>query len=360
MEYVSGRSLDLVLRRAAQVHLRLNEHAMLLLGVQVCDALAYAHGAAKPMVHRDICPSNLLVSFAGQVKLTNFGVAQAASVAARARAVFYRDHFAYLAPEQLRGAALDGRADLFSLGAVLYEVLTGARLLGGRTDDTVIARLRAGEVPSARTLVPELSVDVEAMLQRALSPSPAGRYASATAMGVALRDILTRRYGGGDPHLLAQVMGELFPQTVQREAVLWKRLVRAGWVPPQATAVVRWLGSGLPDLGTPMLAIPRARQRPPPAMGGDGIILFLASGFGGHGRPVFRFDTITGRNRPPPLCSGGANRPIAAVPCPGRRWGVGSQKNARQGQEQGAPRQACAYHSDWTGGGAWAFVPRPG
>ena len=274
MEYVSGRSLHTVLRRALQVNMRFTEEMVLMLGVQVCDALAYAHAAARPMVHYDVCPSNLLVSFAGQVKVTNFGLAAAASVASRARAAFFRNHFAYLAPEQLRGAPLDGRVDLFALGAVLHEMLTLQPLLNGRTDASVVARLRAGHLPPARLLVAALSVDLEAVLLRALSPSPAGRYANAAAMGTALRDILQRRFGGGDPHVLGQAMSALFPRTLQREAVLWKRLVRAGWVPPQATAVVRWLGSGL---GTPRLMPPQRPEPPPGLLGDDGLVLILAS-----------------------------------------------------------------------------------
>jgi serine/threonine protein kinase len=154
---------------------------------EVLKALDFAHarcdedGNHLHIVHCDISPQNILVSYAGEVKITDFGISRAAFQAKGLHEVI-RGKYAYMSPEQVDGKALDGRSDLFSLGIVLFELLTGRRLFKAKSRDETIARVRRAEVPSPRSYRPEISEDLEAIILKALAPKPQDRYLTAGQM----------------------------------------------------------------------------------------------------------------------------------------------------------------------------------
>ena len=172
MEYVDGPDLKRLLSACAARGIRLPLDFALYVGHAVAEALQYAHGArgrdGRPLgiVHCDVSPSNVFVSREGEVKLGDFGVARAAGEG-RGRTVFGKVR--YLAPEQLRGEAVRPRTDVFGLGAVLHELLTGSPAFPGTEPGEVARRILSGarRPPSADR--PEVQPEVDAIVLRALS-----------------------------------------------------------------------------------------------------------------------------------------------------------------------------------------------
>lgn len=190
MEYVHG--LDLA-RLVARSRSRTGPNQpfplplALFITCEILKALEFAHarcdeeGNHLHIVHCDISPQNVLVSYAGEVKITDFGISRAA-FQAKALHEVVRGKYAYMSPEQVEGRALDGRSDLFSLGVLLFELLTGRRLFKAKTRDETIARVRRAEVPSPRTYRSDISEDLEGILLKALAARPQDRYLTAGQM----------------------------------------------------------------------------------------------------------------------------------------------------------------------------------
>ncbi len=183
MEYVHGLDLARLVSRARE----LGPFPIALACFIVCEvlkALQFAHerrddeGRALNIVHCDISPQNVLISFAGEVKITDFGISRAAFQAQKQHEVI-RGKYAYMSPEQVEGRRLDGRSDLFSLGIVFYELLTGRRLFKARSRDETLRRVRRAEVPSPRGFRPEIPEDLEDFLLRMLDRRPDERFRDA-------------------------------------------------------------------------------------------------------------------------------------------------------------------------------------
>ena len=224
MEYVAGRSLRQVVERAQETGMPLPPAMCLFIAVQICEGLAYAHrrneahGAVRqPLLHRDLTPHNIMISYGGGVKITDFAVAKAAGQSARTRDVFYRGKFGYVSPEQARGRDLDERSDLFSVGVVLFEMLTGQRLFAGTSDLSVLDKVREAEVYPPTTLVAGIHPEVEALVLQALRLLPEERFASAAEMRDALSDTMVRHAGYVGSEDLATLMGTLFANEKQAE-----------------------------------------------------------------------------------------------------------------------------------------------
>ncbi|MCA9689515.1 MAG: serine/threonine protein kinase, partial [Myxococcales bacterium] len=140
MEYVAGKDARSIFTRCQQKNRPMPLAQACFIVMKVCEGLDYAHnkkdkqGRSLNIVHRDVSPPNILVSYDGEVKLIDFGVAKAAGRVSRTQAGILKGKFGYMSPEQVRGMPLDRRSDVFALGVVLYELLTGTRLFQGETD----------------------------------------------------------------------------------------------------------------------------------------------------------------------------------------------------------------------------------
>ena len=191
MELVEGQTL------AQSIGSRpLRIETVLRLGAQICDALQFAH--EKGIVHRDLKPSNIFVTSRGDVKLLDFGLAKeiypetvsgtattlSADITHPGRLL---GTVAYMSPEQAQGKPLDARTDLFSFGAVLYEMTTGSRAFPGDSSASVIADLLRGEPRPPRALNSEVPPDLQSIIAKALEKNPADRYQSAKELMVDLR-----------------------------------------------------------------------------------------------------------------------------------------------------------------------------
>jgi tRNA A-37 threonylcarbamoyl transferase component Bud32 len=180
MELVVGTTM----RADLDEHGPMRLDAVLAIGTQVADALGAAHGSG--LVHRDVKPANILLSADGRVLVADFGIAKAAEGNDLTTAGAMVGTAKYLAPEQVEGGPIDGRADLYSLGIVLYEALTGVPPFAEETDAaTALARLHRYPT-EPRHLRPEIPAATEAVVMKAMSRLPDDRFASAGAMRAAL------------------------------------------------------------------------------------------------------------------------------------------------------------------------------
>jgi eukaryotic-like serine/threonine-protein kinase len=181
MEYIDGMNLADVLRQRG----RFAVDAALGVIRQVLDALACAH--AIGVVHRDVKPANILLTASDRVKMTDFGIARLDTSHLTQDGSMIGTP-SYMSPEQCVGDPVDARTDLFSAGAVLYEMLCGGRAFLGHSATEVTFRVVHEAPADLRTLVPDIPLGVEAVVRRALAKAPANRFASAQEMSAAVRD----------------------------------------------------------------------------------------------------------------------------------------------------------------------------
>ncbi len=158
----------------------------------MASALDYAHRRRDAdshdlnIVHRDVSPQNILISYEGDIKLCDFGIAKAASKASKTQSGALKGKIQYMSPEQAWGKPIDRRSDLFSLGVVLHEMLTGERLFRGDTDMAVLEKVRSAEVLPPSRMNPEVPTNLDAVVLKALAKDPDERYANASDL---LRDL---------------------------------------------------------------------------------------------------------------------------------------------------------------------------
>ncbi|HEY7575094.1 MAG TPA: protein kinase, partial [Thermoanaerobaculia bacterium] len=192
MEHVEGRDLRAILESAREVGMTLPVPLGVYVASKVASALDYAHrrrdgeGRDLHIVHRDVSPQNILISFEGDIKLCDFGIAKAASKVSQTESGALKGKIQYMSPEQAWGKPIDKRSDLFSLGVVLYELLTEQKLFRGDSDLTVLEQVRAAAVTAPSAVNPDVPKALDAIVLRALAREPEERYANASDM---LRDL---------------------------------------------------------------------------------------------------------------------------------------------------------------------------
>ena len=190
MEYLDGADLRTLLRRAKRRKRRINAAAAIFIAREILSALAYAHnkfnddGVPLQLIHRDISPSNILISGNGEVKLTDFGIAKASTH----NSVFYRvkGKVGYMSPEQARSESLDARADLYSLVVCLYEIITGERLFVDVGLTMSADEMYAQPIPRISKKVPGVPRELDEVMARALAIDPDQRYQTAGELQEAL------------------------------------------------------------------------------------------------------------------------------------------------------------------------------
>ncbi len=189
MDYLDGRGLERIRRRARHSQTPLPLAMELRILAEVLGGLEYAHGFADfdgtplGIVHRDVSPQNVFITFDGQVKLLDFGIAKSVSSTNETRAGMLKGKLSYMSPEQARGEPVDARADVFSVGVLLWEALTGHGLYKGRTEREIFDVLTFGvEPPRASAVAPDVPAALDLACMRALSPRREDRYPSAAAL----------------------------------------------------------------------------------------------------------------------------------------------------------------------------------
>jgi TonB family protein len=188
MEYVDGRDLRSLLNAGRRKGMPLPLGLSLLIAARLASALDYAHRKRDfedrelGLVHRDVSPQNVLLTGEGDVKLCDFGIAKAVSKASQTQMGALKGKLQYMSPEQAWGRPVDGRSDLFSLGAVLFEMVTGERLFAGDSEVSVLEAVRQGRVRTPRQVDPSLPREVDEIVMRALALEPQDRFQSAGEM----------------------------------------------------------------------------------------------------------------------------------------------------------------------------------
>ncbi len=182
MEYIWGKDLLQIQNRLRKTKHELPIDVACFILTKVLEGLDYAHrkhdamGRPLEIVHRDCSPQNVLVSYEGEVKIIDFGIAKATSRNSRTMAGVLKGKFGYMSPEQVRGLPLDRRSDIFALGTMLYECLTGMRLFHGETDFSTLEKVRNVEIQPPRSVNPAIPEAIEKVILRALEKDVDDRY----------------------------------------------------------------------------------------------------------------------------------------------------------------------------------------
>ncbi len=188
MEYVEGKNLRSILNMASRKGIPVPHELALLIASRLASALDYAHrkrdeeDRSLGIVHRDVSPQNVLISYEGDIKLCDFGIAKAVTKLSKTETGALKGKLQYMSPEQAWGRAVDHRSDIFSLGSLLFEMLTGLRLFGGETEISVLEAVRECRVRTPGEFDPSTPPSVDALVAKALAKEPGDRFPSAGRM----------------------------------------------------------------------------------------------------------------------------------------------------------------------------------
>lgn len=224
MEYLEGQSLYAITRRAIaagpkggpQQRMPLALHLHVL--AEACEGLHYAHelvdfdGTPLGLVHRDCSPQNVFVTYEGEVKVLDFGIAKAVDSATHTRTGVLKGKVPYMPPEQLDGTHIDRRADVFAVGAMIWEAATGTRLWKGLNDIQIAHRLHQRDIPAPSSFEPSVDPALEAICMKALAVKPRDRYQTAAELQAAL-DAYVNKLGGVRRRDLGKYTLHLFTDT---------------------------------------------------------------------------------------------------------------------------------------------------
>ncbi len=216
MEYVHGKDLSDVIRAAQLAGKEVPPDIAVYVAREVAKGLYYAHtrrdpdGAPLHIIHRDISPQNVLCSFMGEVKITDFGIAKAASVNNKTAVGILKGKYGYMSPEQARGLPLDHRSDIFNLGIVLYEMLVGERCFAGASDYSTLNLMREAVVTPPSRINKQVPKALEEIVLKALSKKPEDRYQDCLELEGALADYARSNGAERGATDLNRFLGQLF------------------------------------------------------------------------------------------------------------------------------------------------------
>ena len=271
MEYVPGRDLRTLLERYRRRKEIMPTAQAVFLASKICEGLDYAHrkkdarGQDLNIIHRDISPQNILISYEGEVKIIDFGIAKAANRSQKTQAGILKGKFGYMSPEQVRGLPIDRRSDVFAVGVILYEMLTGERLFVGESDFSTLEKVRNADVPTPRQFNPNIPAGLERVLMKALSGDADTRY----QWGSDLQEDLMRFLLAGDAiysskHLSAY-MKDAFAEDILREAEKMERYASIERPELIETSGVTGDMMRAPRRNQSVAAMPVAHRSAPPA-----------------------------------------------------------------------------------------------
>jgi serine/threonine protein kinase len=196
MDYLDGQSLHAMLRKATRTGMPLNVHLRILadalLGLEYAHTLTDFDGTPLQVVHRDVSPQNIFITYDGQVKLVDFGIAKAAGASNTTQSGVFKGKLAYVAPEQAGGDPVDSRADLFSVGVMMWEAIAGHRFAQGDGQTAMLGRRLSGNEPRIRQVVPTVDDELADICDRAMAHRPDNRYQSARELHDAIEGYLER------------------------------------------------------------------------------------------------------------------------------------------------------------------------
>jgi len=251
MDFVDGKDLRAVWNRCAQKGIAFPVDVAVHITKELLRGLGYAHSFGDlSLVHRDVSPPNLLLSYSGEVKLTDFGLASSTLKLEKTAPGVVYGKVSYMAPEQARGEPLDGRTDLYAAGVMLWELLTGRQLFPASTgiaglggEDDLLERVRNPKVPAPSSKTGRVPPELDAIVIKALCADPAGRFQSGEEFRTALAGFLAKTSPSTDGEHVAAFLRRLFGEDIAKEKSAREDVIGTG-------------GSLLPKMGTPMAPRP--------------------------------------------------------------------------------------------------------
>lgn len=229
MEYISGRDMSRIIPKAERANIPFPMIYSLRIASAVCEGLYYAHtktdsfGNPLNVVHRDITPENIIVSWDGTVKIVDFGIAKANTQIEQTRAGEIKGKLSYMSPEQAMGKSLDHRSDLFSLGAVVYEWVTGYRLFTGENEMAILKSIIDGKIYPPSYFKEDVPEAVERILMKALEKDRDKRYQTAWEMQFDIDTYLAScQFTPSNIHL-SNFLKQLFDDEIEREKEMLMR-----------------------------------------------------------------------------------------------------------------------------------------
>jgi serine/threonine-protein kinase len=247
MEFIAGLSLALVGRRASErvrggkvpVPITLNVAA------QACSGLHYAHERVSGLVHRDISPQNLVVTYEGLVKVVDFGIAKAEYRETKTRTGTVKGKFAYMSPEQCQAGQVDRRTDVFACGVIIWELLTGRRLFKRESTYETYQAVVACDVPPPSAVNHELDPAIDGLVMKALERDRDARYPTAEAFGEAMMGYLHHRGKPSGPGEIARFFEECFQQEVDEHGARMRELIEGRRKSVAEQKLLQWDASEL-------------------------------------------------------------------------------------------------------------------
>ena len=223
LEWVAGRDLGSISRRLSHTGKRMQPMAAAFVVSRLCDALDYAHGLKDAsgrllgILHQDLSPANIMISYEGEVKLIDFGIARASGRAQQTNVEALKQKLGYMSPELVLGTALDARSDVFGVGVVLYEMVTGKRLFAGADDIATLKLVSSASVTPPSALLEDTPEELEQIIMRALARDPAARWPSAGEMAHALMACIAAEDPTFGTRNIAELMRDLFQEDMAAE-----------------------------------------------------------------------------------------------------------------------------------------------
>jgi eukaryotic-like serine/threonine-protein kinase len=237
MEYMEGEPLSKVLMRA-RGELSLAMHLRVI--ADATGALHYAHeltdfdGRPLGLVHRDMTPHNIFLTFEGQTKLLDFGIAKLTQANPETQTGVIKGKLRYMPPEQIAGESIDRRADIYAVGVMLWEAATGEAMWKGCSDATVMDRVLNGEITPPREVRPEVPERLDAICMKALAFDPAGRHATAAELETELEVLIDGLGSRVTARAIGKVTSQLFADVrVETKALIEKQLSEVALLSPE-------------------------------------------------------------------------------------------------------------------------------
>jgi serine/threonine protein kinase len=263
MEYIGGRDLTQVLRRCQETNKRIPVPHAVWIAARIAEGLHFAHalkdveGRPLNIVNRDVSPSNVRLSFDGEVKLLDFGIAQALMKFTSEIGVL-KGKFSYMSPEQIRGMPLDQRTDVFSAGIILHEMLTTEKLFRGDTEFALMEKVRKAEIPVPSKFNRRVGEDLDAIVLKCLARDVADRHQSAGELARELNKLIEGYKF--DPKELREFMRGLFRKEWLKETEENDHALQVAPLAEQSTGPA----ASVPDYRPPVAATPSDGMRPAP------------------------------------------------------------------------------------------------
>ena len=222
MEYLFGKDLNSIINRSREKKLPIRIENVLLIASQICEGMEYAHNLedlhGKPLniIHRDITPHNIFITYDGKVKIIDFGIAKTTIQSTQTKIGLVKGKIAYMSPEQVEGQVLDHRSDIFTIGILIYEMVTNTRLYQGNTMQVIQKAINAKYEP-LENFAPNLHPQLYEIIQRALIKDPAKRYQSCGEMLKEIQNCLYNMTFRPNAKQLAAYVISLFDTEYQKE-----------------------------------------------------------------------------------------------------------------------------------------------